>query len=79
MIFPTSGALIRDRTSGDTRGLATGFFYALNVAGVAIGAPLSGIIYETFGWQNAMLLGIIIPLMSVIFYIIFGRKNTQDG
>jgi MFS family permease len=79
MIFPTSGALIRDRTSGDIRGLATGFFYALNVAGVAIGAPLSGFFYESFGWQSATFLGILIPLLCVIFFILFGRKTTENN
>jgi MFS family permease len=77
LIFPTSGALVRDRTSGDTRGLATGFFYALNVAGVAIGAPLSGFFYEVFGWQSAMILGILIPFASVIFYVLSGKMRYE--
>jgi MFS family permease len=76
-VFPTSGALVRDRTSGDIRGLATGFFYALNVAGVAIGAPLSGFFYEAFGWQSAMVLGILVPFACIVFYVLFRRKSID--
>ncbi len=78
LVFPTSAALIRDRTTDSNRGLATGFFYALNVAGVAIGAPLSGLVYETFGWQNAIVLGIIIPLICALLYSLFRRKLNMQ-
>ncbi|MBD3405511.1 MAG: MFS transporter [Candidatus Lokiarchaeota archaeon] len=77
-VFPTSAASVRDRSDEDNRGIATGVFYALNVGGVALGAPLSGIIDTLFGWQSAMLLGLVVPLICVFLYVLYGGHITDD-
>ncbi len=77
MVFPTSAALVRDRADEEDRGLATGVFYAMNVGGVAIGAPISGFAYSIFGWQSALLLGAVVPLLSAILYLFLGRPSRK--
>ncbi|TXT56949.1 MAG: conserved membrane protein of unknown function [Candidatus Thorarchaeota archaeon] len=77
-VFPTSAATVRDRSNEENRGIATGVFYALNVAGVALGAPISGIMDSLFGWQGAMLLGLCMPLVCAFLYVVYGRRIT-DG
>jgi MFS family permease len=79
MVFPTSAALVRDRTDEGTRGLATGVFYAMTVGGVAVGAPISGFVYSAFGWQSALLLGAVVPLLSAILYLILGGLSMRSN
>jgi len=62
LVFPSSSALISKFAHADFLGLATGTFYAILVAGVAIGAPLTGAIANaTSGamalWTAALVAG----------------------
>jgi MFS family permease len=74
LVFPNSAATVRDRSDEENRGIATGVFYALTVGGIAIGAPLSGFVYEIYGWQNALILGVVIPIFCTILYIFLRKK-----
>lgn len=66
MIFPTAAGLVRDYTSEENRGIATGVFYSLVVAGFAVGAPLVGLLTELTTELIGMSIGIIAPLMSLL-------------
>ena len=48
LVFPSSSAMIVRGSSENERGLATGAFYALLVAGVAVGAPVAGLLASAF-------------------------------
>jgi len=82
-IFPSSAGAVKEETKGTESGIATGTFYALIVAGVAIGAPIAGYIYDIYTEQTALLLGIILPLIVavvLIFLLRFLKKedSTQE-
>ncbi|MHA1987728.1 MAG: MFS transporter [Promethearchaeota archaeon] len=66
LIFPSSAGMIKEKTKDSESGVAMGTFYALIVAGVAIGAPVSGFMYYTYNVQFTLALGIIIPLIIFI-------------
>ena len=73
MIFPTSAAIIRNNTEEYNRGVATGTFYALVVAGIAVGAPISGIMFDLFGAHAMLIMGMIIPLSIAIVLLYVSR------
>ncbi|MHA2036348.1 MAG: MFS transporter [Promethearchaeota archaeon] len=75
MIFPTSAGIIRNNTENSNRGVATGTFYALVVAGIAIGAPISGLIYSGFNTLVMFLMGFLIPLLVAIILLIFLKRS----
>jgi MFS family permease len=74
MIFPTSAGAVKTHTSDDIRGIATGIFYALSVAGVALSSPISGYIFQSFGFLAVLILGIVIPFIAVIAHFILYPK-----
>lgn len=79
-IFPTSAGTVRDETSRENRGIATGLFYALTVVGIAIGSPISGLIVELANFQAALLVGILLPFFfCLIFFLLMklGRKDLE--
>jgi MFS family permease len=69
MIFPVSASIVKDRSNKENRGIATGLYYALNVGGIAIGAPISGTVTELSGFFGGIFLGLIVPL--IVFFLIF--------
>ncbi|MBD3194084.1 MAG: MFS transporter, partial [Candidatus Lokiarchaeota archaeon] len=69
MIFPVSASIVKDRSNKENRGIATGLYYALNVGGIAIGAPISGTVTELSGFFGGIFLGVIVPL--IVFFLIF--------
>lgn len=75
MIFPTSAGIIRNHTKEGIRGIATGTFYAIIVAGIAIGAPISGLIFSLWGTKAMLILGILIPFSTVITLFFLYRKS----
>ncbi|MFQ6128807.1 MAG: MFS transporter [Thermoplasmata archaeon] len=48
LVFPSASTMIVQSTSADERGLASGVFYALLVAGVAVGAPIAAFLASIF-------------------------------
>ena len=77
LIFPSSAGVIRKKTPDSESGIATGMFYALIVAGVAIGAPISGLIYEISPTQITLLLGVFSPLI-VVFILVILLRNARN-
>ena len=75
MIFPTSAGAVKTQTTDDRRGIATGIFYALSVAGVALGSPISGLVFQSFGILAVLILGIVIPFIAVIAQLILYQKS----
>ncbi|MHA2399060.1 MAG: MFS transporter [Promethearchaeota archaeon] len=76
MIFPTSASIIRNNTTENNRGVALGTFYALVVAGIAIGAPISGLIYDSFGSFAMFIMGMGVPLCVAIILFIVSKKSN---
>jgi len=78
LIFPSSAGAVKEKTKGSESGLATGTFYALIVAGVAIGAPISTHVYDFYNAQFTLALGIIIPLIMAIIIVVFFKYLKKD-
>lgn len=78
LIFPSSAGMVKEETRNSNIGIATGTFYALIVAGVAIGAPVSGFVYEVFNAQLTLALGIIIPLMIALILLVLLKYYKKD-
>jgi MFS family permease len=78
LIFPSSAGAVKEKTKESERGIATGTFYALIVAGVAIGAPISGYIYEFYTEQVTLLLGIVAPLIVAFILIFLSLSYKRD-
>ena len=78
LIFPSSAGLIKDKTKDAESGIATGTFYALVVAGVAIGAPISGLVYDVYTPQITLLLGIIAPLIIAVVLLVMLRYSKKN-
>jgi len=76
MIFPTSASMIRNNTTENNRGVALGTFYALVVGGIAIGAPISGLIYDSFGSFAMFIMGMGVPLCVAIILFIVSKKSN---
>ena len=78
LIFPSSAGAVKEKTKVSESGLATGTFYALIVAGVAIGAPISTHVYEYYNAQFTLALGIIIPLIMAIILVVLFKYLKKD-
>lgn len=76
MVFPTSAGIIRNNTEEYNRGVATGTFYALVVAGIAVGAPISGLVFDFLGAQAMLILGILVPLTLAIIIFLIIKQDT---
>jgi len=76
MIFPTSAGIIKNNTGEKTYGVATGTFYALVVAGIAVGAPISGLIFDSLGAQAMLIMGIVVPLSIAIILFLKFKDNS---
>ena len=82
LIFPSSAGAVKEKTRGSESGIATGTFYALIVAGVAIGAPISNHFYAHYTAQTALLLGIVVPLIVaaiLLFLLRFYKKDDPQS
>jgi len=77
LIFPSSAGMVKEKTKGSESGVATGTFYALIVAGVAIGGPVSGFTMQ-YNAQFTLGLGIIVPLIIAIVLVVFLRYLKKD-
>ena len=78
LIFPSSAGMVKEKTKGSESGVATGTFYALIVAGVAIGGPVSGFTLQVFNPQFTLALGIIVPLIiAIVLGVLFKYLKTD--
>ncbi len=71
LVFPSSSTMVVKGTRNDVRGMASGVFYALLVAGVAVGAPIAGLVASAssygIGLQSAAIVSIIGALILIRF------------
>jgi MFS family permease len=78
LIFPSSAGMVKEKTKGSESGVATGTFYALIVAGVAIGGPVSGFAYDIYNAQFTLALGIIVPLIIAIALVVLFKYLKKE-
>lgn len=64
-VFPASSALVTRRADPQILGLATGLFYAVLVAGVAVGAPAMGAVWSAGGLGFAITLSAVFVLPGI--------------
>jgi DHA1 family multidrug resistance protein-like MFS transporter len=65
-ILPSALALISDNTEKGERGTAMGIFHALLTLGVAVGAPVTGVLAGRVGTSLAIHLSTLIPIAAII-------------
>lgn len=75
LIYPASAGNVKEKAKSDELGLATGLFYGLLVAGVATGAPVSGLIYELWGYIQSLYIGVLLSSIAIVPVYVFGRNN----
>jgi MFS family permease len=78
LIFPSSAGFVKENTKNTESGIATGTFYALIVAGVAIGAPISTHVYYFYSAQMTFILGIIVPVLVALILILLLRFSKKS-
>lgn len=65
MLFPTASGLVRDETVKDVRGLATGVYYGVLILGIAVGAPVIGVLAGFVGLSESLWVGVILPIIAM--------------
>lgn len=65
-ILPSALALISDNTEKGERGTAMGIFHALLTLGVAVGAPVTGVLAREVGTSLAIHLSTLMPVAAII-------------
>lgn len=79
-LFPSSSAMVVRGTKDDVRGLASGVFYGLLVAGVAIGAPIAGLVASFSSYGFGMQTAAIVSIAGAALLIgILGKKNKSGS
>jgi MFS family permease len=78
LVFPSSSTMVVRGTKKEVRGMASGVFYALLVAGVALGAPIAGFIADIssnngFGLQSAA----VVSIIGAVILIAMWKKETE--
>lgn len=80
LLFPSISALVAEHTSSEERGSATGIFHALLTVGVAVGAPIMGVVAQYAGIRLALALCSSVAVLAlVIAWIDLGRRGLARG
>lgn len=77
LVFPSSSTMVVRGTKKEVRGMASGVFYALLVAGVAVGAPIAGFISSVSSYGLAMQSAAIVSIMGAVLLIAL-RKTEMS-
>ncbi|MCK5292456.1 MAG: MFS transporter [Thermoplasmata archaeon] len=77
LVFPSSSTMIVRGTKKEVRGMASGVFYALLVAGVAVGAPIAGFISGVSSYGLGMQSAAIVSIMGAVLLIAL-RKTEMS-
>ncbi|UCH43716.1 MAG: MFS transporter [Dehalococcoidales bacterium] len=75
LLFPSISALIVDHTGNEERGLATGVFHALLTAGVAIGAPVMGLVEEGVGLETGLVIAPSVMFIALVVALVDLRRR----
>jgi MFS family permease len=78
LLFPSISALLADSVSSEQYGVATGIFHALITLGVAVGAPLIGVIGEHTSVRTGLILIFIIFIPVLIITLIRLRRERKS-
>lgn len=77
-IIPSILAIISDNTERGERGTAMGIFNALLTLGVAVGAPVIGVLASIFGESPAMHLSSLLPVACIFVVLNFVKPSISD-
>ena len=75
ILFPSISALVADYTLPEERGMATGIFHALLTAGVAIGAPIMGLVGEIAGVELSLALSSSIMVVALVIVLTVLKRS----
>jgi MFS family permease len=76
LLFPSASALVADGVEVGERGLAMGLFHALLTAGVAVGAPLTGLVAGHWGLAAGLLITPVpVAVAFVLCLILLSRTS----
>jgi MFS family permease len=78
-IFPSSSAMVVRGTKNDVRGLASGVFYGLLVAGVAVGAPIAGLVASLSSYAVGMQSAVIVSILGAILLVVLLSKKSETA
>ncbi|MBE0430544.1 MAG: MFS transporter [Dehalococcoidia bacterium] len=76
LLFPSVSAMVADHTAVGERGLAVGLFHALLTAGVAVGAPVMGLVAGLVGTPAALMLTAVPVLSAFVIAVAFLREPS---
>lgn len=76
LVFPSSSTMVVRASTDDVRGLASGTFYALLVAGVAVGAPIATLVAGASTTEIGMWSSAIISVLCAIYLVAILRKGS---
>ena len=77
-ILPPVLALISDNTEKGERGTAMGIFHALITLGVAVGAPVTGVLASEVGSSLAIHLSTLIPMAAIIAVLVLVKAGLPQ-
>src|SRR3970040_394671 len=69
LVFPSSSSFVSRSARSDFLGLASGVYYALLVAGVAVCAPLSGALAVATSGEIALLVSALVALAALVIVL----------
>jgi len=75
LIFPSLSSLVAEDTNLKDRGVATGTFYAILVAGVAVGAPLMASLASVFGIEAAIRMSALSTIFGAFILTLLLKKK----
>jgi DHA1 family multidrug resistance protein-like MFS transporter len=77
LVFPSSSTMVVKGTRTDIRGMASGVFYALLVAGVAVGAPIAGFIASVSSYGVGLQSAVIVSIIGAVLLIAFRKTEAR--
>jgi len=78
-LFPSIAAMLSDNTEEGERGIATGIFHALITGGVAVGAPVMGLVAKWVGVSLAIVLSSLVPIASIFVILALVKGHTRSS
>jgi MFS family permease len=79
LIFPSSSTMVVKGTRKDVRGMASGVFYALLVAGVAVGAPIAGLVASVSSYGLGLQSAATVSIMGAVLLMVLHGKNSEPA
>jgi MFS family permease len=77
LVFPSSSTMVVKGTRTDVRGMASGVFYALLVAGVAVGAPIAGFIASVSSYGVGLQSAVIVSIIGAVLLVAFRKTKIE--